>query len=342
MAERTLKEQIVRRGSLVAGLLLLTIGIGTAGFSLIDRYPVFDAFYMTLITITTVGYAEVHPLSQPGRYFNSFLILFGVSVMFFSVGAITQTVIELELQDVFGKRRRKRMIDKLENHFIICGYGRVGRHASYELLRAGAAFVVIDMRDERVTRAMNEGMTAFHGDSTRDETLRAAGIMRARGLVSALATDADNLFVILSAKTLNPKLMVVTRAAEEEAEEKLRRAGADTVFAPYTITGHRLAQALLRPHVAKFLDFATQDMGLDVEIEQVQVKPGTEFASKTLREMQLRRDLGVIVLAIRKPGGEMLFNPPADLEIAPGAFLIAMGQSPQLRKLEDLLTNQTR
>jgi voltage-gated potassium channel len=339
MAERTLKQQIVRRGSLVAGLLLLTIAIGTAGFVLIDGYPLFDAFYMTLITITTVGYQEVHPLSQTGRYFNSFLILFGVSVMFFSVGAITQTAIELELHDVFGKRRRKRMIDKLDSHFIICGYGRVGRHAAHELSRAGAAFVVIDINEERVTRAMQAGMMSFNADSTRDETLRAAGIKRAKGLVSALATDADNLFVILSAKTLNPKLRIVTRALEEEAEEKLRRAGADTVFAPYSITGHRLAQALLRPHVARFLDFATRDMGLDVEIEQVQVKPGTEFASKTLREMQLRRDLGVIVLAIRKPGGEMLFNPAPDLEIAPGAFLIAMGQSPQLRKLEDLLTN---
>jgi voltage-gated potassium channel len=342
MAERSLNEQIARRVSLVAGLLLLTIAIGTTGFVLIDHYPLFDAFYMTLITITTVGYEEVHPLTQAGRYFNSFLILFGVSVMFFSVGAITQTVIELEFQDVFGKRRRKRMIDKLQNHFIICGYGRVGRHASYELLRSGAPFVIIDMNEERVTRAMQEGMMAFNADSTRDETLRAAGVMRAKGLVSALASDADNLFVILSAKTLNPKLTVVTRAAEEEAEEKLRRAGADTVFAPYTITGHRLAQSLLRPHVSKFLDFATQDMGLDVEIEQVQVKPGTEFASKTLREMQLRRELGVIVLAIRKPGGEMLFNPPADLEIAPGAFLIAMGQSPQLRKLEELLTKASK
>jgi voltage-gated potassium channel len=292
---------------------------------------------MTLITISTVGYQEVHPLSQAGRIFNSFLILFGVSVMFFSVGAITQTVIEWEIADPFGKRRNKRMIDKMQDHYIVCGYGRVGRSAASELLRAGAALVVIDVNEERVERAMHEGFVAFHADSTHDATLREAGIGRAKGLVSALSTDADNLFVILSAKSLNPRLKVVTRAAEDEAEEKLRRAGADTVFAAYTITGHRLAQALLRPHVSSFLDFATQGIGLDVAIEQIQVSPGTEFVLRTLRDMQLRRELGIIVLAIRKPGGRMVFNPEADTPIDAGDILIAMGEPPNLQELERLV-----
>ncbi|WP_180540862.1 potassium channel family protein [Nevskia soli] len=337
-----MRDRIARRITLIAILLAFTIAMGTAGFVWIERYPVFDAFYMTLITISTVGYGEVHPLSQAGRYFNSFLILFGVSVMFFSVGAITQIVIELELQDPFGKRRSKRMIDQLEKHVIICGFGRVGRSVAHELQSAGAPFVVIDRNEERVERAMAAGIIAFAADATRDEALRAAGVSRAIGLVSALATDADNLFVILSAKSLNPKLNVVTRAAEEEAEEKLRRAGADTVFAPYTITGHRLAQSILRPHVSRFLDFTTQTMGLDVAIEQIQVSAGTEFASKTLREMQLRRELGIIVLAIRKPGGQMIFNPPADMEMSPGDFLIAMGEVPNLQRLERLLLGEER
>jgi voltage-gated potassium channel len=337
-----MRNRIARRITLIAILLAFTIAMGTAGFVWIERYPVFDAFYMTLITISTVGYGEVHPLSQAGRYFNSFLILFGVSVMFFSVGAITQIVIELELQDPFGKRRSKRMIDQLDKHVIICGFGRVGRSVAHELQSAGAPFVVIDRNEERVERAMAAGIIAFAADATRDEALRAAGVSRAIGLVSALATDADNLFVILSAKSLNPKLNVVTRAAEEEAEEKLRRAGADTVFAPYTITGHRLAQSILRPHVSRFLDFTTQTMGLDVAIEQIQVSAGTEFASKTLREMQLRRELGIIVLAIRKPGGQMIFNPPADMEMSPGDFLIAMGEVPNLQRLERLLLGEGR
>jgi voltage-gated potassium channel len=337
-----MRNRIARRVTLIAILLAFTIAMGTAGFFWIEHYPVFDAFYMTLITISTVGYGEVHPLSQAGRYFNSFLILFGVSVMFFSVGAITQIVIELELQDPFGKRRSKRMIEQLEKHVIVCGLGRVGRSVAHELQSAGAPFVVIDRNEERVERAMAAGIIAFAADATRDEALRAAGISRAIGLVSALATDADNLFVILSAKSLNPKLNVVTRAAEEEAEEKLRRAGANTVFAPYTITGHRLAQSILRPHVSRFLDFTTQTMGLDVAIEQIQVSAGTEFASKTLREMQLRRELGIIVLAIRKPGGQMVFNPPADMEMSPGDFLIAMGEVPNLQRLERLLLGEER
>ncbi|MDQ6665221.1 MAG: potassium channel protein, partial [Acidobacteriota bacterium] len=285
-----------------------------------------------------VGYQEVHPLSRAGRIFNSVLILFGVSAMFFAVGAVTQTIIELELQDHFGKRRIKRRIGKMENHVIVCGFGRVGRNASDELRSEGVPFLVIERNEERVDRAMQSGMLAVLADSTRDETLREAGVTRARGLIAALATDADNLFVLLSAKALNPKLTVVTRAAEEDAEQKLRRAGADTVFAPYSIAGHRLAQALIRPHVATFLDFTTNNMGLAVAIEQVQVAPKSEFVSKTLREMQIRRELGVIVLAVRTSDGSMNFNPPAETEIRAGDFLIVMGEQPSLRNLELLLT----
>lgn len=333
-----MSRRIVRRIVLVAALILLTLIGGTAGFCLIERYPPFDAFYMTLITITTVGYQEVHPLSRAGRIFNSFLILFGVSAMFFAVGAVTQTIIELELQDHFGKRRIRRMIGKMENHVIVCGFGRVGRNASDELRKEGVPFLVVERNEERVDRAIQSGMLAVLADSTRDETLREAGVARARGLIAALATDADNLFVLLSAKALNPRLTVVTRAAEEDAEQKLRRAGADTVFAPYSIAGHRLAQALIRPHVATFLDFTTNNMGLDVAIEQVRVAPATEFVSKTLREMQIRRELGVIVLAVRTSDGRMNFNPPAETEIRAGDFLIVMGEQPSLRNLELLLT----
>lgn len=331
-------RRLTRRFVVVAALIVFTLLSGTAGFRLIEGYPLFDAFYMTLITITTVGYQEVHALSRAGRVFNSFLILFGVSAMFFAVGAITQTIIELELRDRFGRRRTRRMINKMENHYIICGFGRVGRSAAAELQRAGVPFVVMDRSEERVERAMTAGLTAVLADSTHDASLREVAIERARGLIAALATDADNLFVILSAKTLNPKLTVVTRAAEEEAEGKLRLAGADTVFAPYSIAGHRLAQALLRPHVAQFLDFATKDMGLNVAIEQVRVAPDSEFVSKTLRDMQIRRELGVIVLAITKSDGRMLFNPPAETQICAGDFLIAMGEQPDLQRLEDRLT----
>jgi voltage-gated potassium channel len=331
-------RRIVRRIVLILALMVFTLIFGTVGFTLIDNYPPFDAFYMTLITVTTVGYQEIHPLSQAGRIFNSFLIMFGVSAMLFAVGAMTQTIIELELQDRFGKRRRKRAIMHMKDHYIVCGFGRVGRNAAFELQRAGAPFLVIDRSDQRVARAAQAGMLAMQADATRDESLREAGVERARGFIAALATDADNVFVILSAKSLNPRLTVVTRASEEDAEEKLRRAGADTVFSPYSIAGHRLAQALVRPHVVQLLDFATQAVGLDVSMEQMRIGPNPAVDSRKLGDLAAP-DARLIVLAIGKSDGKMIFNPPAEMEVAAGDVLIVMGEQAALRNLERMLTN---
>ena len=331
-------RRIVRRIVLILALMVFTLIFGTVGFTLIDNYPPFDAFYMTLITVTTVGYQEIHPLSQAGRIFNSFLIMFGVSAMLFAVGAMTQTIIELELQDRFGKRRRKRAIMHMKDHYIVCGFGRVGRNAAFELQRAGAPFLVIDRSDQRVARAAQAGMLALQADATRDESLREAGVERARGFIAALATDADNVFVILSARSLNPRLTVVTRASEEDAEEKLRRAGADTVFSPYSIAGHRLAQALVRPHVVQLLDFATQAVGLDVSMEQMRIGPNPAVDSRKLGDLAAP-DARLIVLAIGKSDGKMIFNPPAEMEVAGGDVLIVMGEQAALRNLERMLTN---
>ena len=331
-------DDLPRRLALIALAMAVTLAGGTAGFVLIEHYPLFDAFYMTLTTVTTVGYGEIRTLSFAGRVFNSFLILFGVVIMLLAIGAMTQTVIELELNQFFGKRRIKNMIDKLEGHFILCGYGRVGRGAAEELSRAGAKFVVVDRDDVRVEHAIKAGFLAVLADASRDETLRDVGIDRAKGLIATLASDADNLFLILSAKSLNPKLFLSARVAEEEAEQKLRRAGADFVFAPYNSTGHRMAQALLKPHVQQFLDFTTQSVGLDAGIEQVRVAERSTFTGQSLADMQMRRELGVIVLAIRKVSGEMQFNPPAEAKIAAGDHLIVMGRPEGLRRLEQLLT----
>jgi voltage-gated potassium channel len=331
-------EHIRKRLAFIAAAIAVTLLIGTVGFVAIEDYPPFDAFYMTLYTISTVGYAELHPLSHAGRVFNSFLIFFGVATMFFAIGAVTQTAIELELNQFFGKRRTKNMIDKLRDHFIVCGFGRVGRGAAEELLRAEVPFVIVDNTEERVTLALKRGMLAVLADATRDETLRDVGITRAKGLIATLASDADNLFVILSAKSLNAGLQLSARVAEEETEQKMRRAGANWVFAPYNITGHRMAQAMLRPHVAQFLDFATKDTELNVVIEQVRVAETSEFAGRSLAQLQVRRDLGVIVLAIRRQDGTMNFNPPADALIGRGDHLIAMGEQENLRRLERLLT----
>ncbi len=331
-------DRLKRRFLYIALAIVLALGSGTAGFVLIEGYPPFDAFYMTLTTMTTVGYREIHELSRAGRIFNSALIICGVTVMFFAIGAMTQAVLEMELPELFGRRRVKRMIEKLENHYILCGFGRVGRAAAWELQRGGVPFLVIDRNPERIERAVRAGMLALNGDSTRDQTLEEAGVARARGLIAALATDADNVFVILSAKNMNPRLLVAARAGEEEAEEKLRRAGADVVFAPYSNAGHQLALSLLRPHVVQFLDVATRSIGLEAGIEQVRVTAGSELASRSLKQLQVRRELGVIVLAIRKAAGQMQFNPPAEAVIEADDYLIVMGEQDNLRRLERLLT----
>jgi voltage-gated potassium channel len=330
---------LTRRLLIILLAIVTTLTIGTIGFTIIEGWPVFDAFYMTLTTMTTVGYMEVHELHKAGRIFNSFLIAFGVSTIFIAIGAMTQTIIELEFGDALAKRRNKRMIDRLKDHFIVCGFGRVGRGAAAELKHAGVPFLVVDISPERVERAMLAGMLAVVADSTRDETLHQVGIERARGLVAALATDADNLFVLLSAKGLNPNIYVAARAAEEGAEEKMRRAGADSVFAPYAITGHRLAQSLLRPHVVQFLDFTTKDIGMDIAIEQVRVAETSTVVGKTIKDMQLGRDFGVIVMAIRKSDGKMIFNPTADTAVLTGDHLIVMGKQEKLHTLESLIAN---
>jgi voltage-gated potassium channel len=322
---------------LSAAVLLIVVG-GTLGLMWIDHYSAFDAFYMTLITITTVGYQEIRPLSFHGRIFNSFLIIFGVTIMLLAVGGMTQVIIELELTQYFGKRRTNKMIDKLKEHIIVCGFGRVGRGAAHELQRAGVPFLIVDKNEDRVEWAMREGMLGVLADATDDETLKQAGVLRAKGLIATLQSDADNLFMILSAKALKPTLQVSARVASEQSEKKMRLAGADHVFAPYDITGNRMAQVMLKPHVFEFIDFTTKKMGgLDVGIEQFSVPVSSGYASKSLIEAQLRRGLGVIVLAIRKSGGEMQFNPPAEAAIEAGDFLIVMGESANLRRLERLL-----
>jgi voltage-gated potassium channel len=326
-----------RRITMIAVGLATVLLIGTVGFAVIEGFPWFDALYMSVTTITTVGYMEIHPLHMAGRIFNTFLILIGVSTLFFAVGVMTQTIIELELTGYFPKRRMKRMIEKLKDHYIVCGFGRVGRAAAAELRRAGAPFIILDRSETKVERAMQEGMIAALGDSTFDNNLRDVGIARARGLVAALATDADNLFLVLSAKSLNPQLHVASRVIEDEAEQKFRRAGADAVFMPYIMAGSRLAQSILRPHVVEFLEVATAESELKVSIEQVKVGGHSEFVDRSIRQMQLRKQVGVIVLAVRRADGQMLFNPDPDTLIQPGDFLIAMGNEEQLRNLTTLV-----
>src|SRR5262245_930170 len=306
------------------------------GYSLVEGWALFDSFYMTMITLTTVGYGEVHPLSFRGRVFTSFLMLTGVTTVFASIAVMGDMLLRMEMTDYFGRKRRDRMLKDISGHYIVCGAGRVGRAVIHELLRSQATVVLIDNNVERAKWATDKSVITMVGDATKDEILKQARVSTAKGLVAAIASDAENVYVTLSAKVLNPQLVIAARASDEQAEEKLRRAGATTVFTPYSFIGHRLAQSMLRPHVATFLDVASafRQSDLDLEIEQFQIEPSSFLVSRTLEELRLGSKYGVIVLAIQRQSGQMQFNPAADLRIEAGDVLIAMGERAKLKRLE--------
>lgn len=317
----------------IALLLLLVVAIGTAGFHFIESWSWFDGFYMVVTTLTTIGYQEVHPLSHAGRVFNIFIILCGVSLLALAVGALSQALLEFELQSFFGRRRMEREIDRLDNHYIICGMGRVGRSVARELARKPVPFVILENTEAKRERFAAENWLVIAGDATQDQTLRQAQIAHARGLIAATTTDATNLYIVLTARTLNPHLKIIARASEDTAEKHLLTAGADSVVSPYSFAGQRIAQSLLRPHVVSFLDTATTHLGMDLEIGEIQITGRSVFAGKTIESSKIRQERGVIVLAIKRREG-MKFNPAPDERIEADDCLIAMGEPAQLRQLE--------
>ncbi len=315
--------------------LLVVVLVGTAGFHFIEGWPWFDGLYMVITTLTTIGYQEVHPLSHAGRVFNVFIIVAGVSLVLVTIGALTQALLEFELQSFFGRRRMEREIGRLSDHYIICGAGRVGRSAARELARKPVPFLIIEQNESKAQRYAGEKWLMMIGDATQEQTLRDAQIDRARGLVAATTTDATNLYIVLTARALNARLRIVARASEEDAEKHLLTAGADSVVSPYAFAGQRIAQSFLRPHVVSFLDTATTHLGVDLEIGEVYVSPTSRFAGRTIEASRIRQDRGVIILAIKREQG-MRFNLSAEDRIEPGDFLIAMGEPSQLRQLEQL------
>jgi voltage-gated potassium channel len=314
-------------------LLVVVVAAGTLGFHLIEGWTWFDGFYMVVTTLTTIGYQEVHPLSHAGRIFNVFVILAGVSLVLLGVGALSQALLEFELQSFFGRRRMEREIGRLDGHFIICGMGRVGRSVARELSRKPASFVIIENAEGKRQRFTSENWLVIAGDATQEQTLRQAQIDRASGLIAATTTDATNLYIVLTARGLNPRLKIIARASEDAAEKHLLTAGADSVVSPYSFAGQRIAQSLLRPHVVTFLDTATTHLGMDLEIGEIHITPESAFAGKTLETSRIRQERGVIVLAIKR-NDAMRFNPAPDERIESGDCLIAMGEPAQLRELE--------
>ncbi len=314
-------------------LLLLVIIAGTIGYTVIERWPFLDAVYMTIITISTVGYNEIHPLSTTGRVFSSALIVGGVGVMLYSATALVQYVIEGHFPNIFGRHRMKEKIEKLSEHIILCGYGRVGQEVAQVFDNEGAAFVVIDENEAATAKAVENGHLCLQGDATSDDILEQAGIRGAKGLVAALDSDADNIYLTLSAKALRPKLFVVARGSTDESEAKLKRAGADRVILPYSIGGRHMAMLTLRPLVVDFIDTTMHSRGRELILENVRVTPESPLADVTVKE-GLGRCGATAILAVRKKSGRLIPNPPDDTPLEIDDELVIIGTREQLRVVE--------
>src|SRR5262249_48586390 len=269
------------------------MALGTAGYVLIERWSVWDAFYMTVITITTVGYEEVHPLSEAGRAFTVVIILSGVGTFFYTFTLFMSVLSEGKWAERREHKRLERMLDELRDHFIICGYGRMGEIIAREFARHGVPFVVIERNPDRMHQAMEHGFVAVEADASSEDVLHRVHIDRARGLVAAVSTDAENVYAVLSARLLRPDLFIVGRAETDDARIKLKRAGADRVISPYQLGGVQLAQTALRPAVVDFVQLATSSDNMDLNLEQVHIGAGSSLAGSNLLESGVRQRYGV-------------------------------------------------
>ena len=317
-------------------VITAVVTYGTVGYMIIEGWNFIDSLFMTVITLTTVGYSEIHEMDRAGRVFSIVLILSGVGAMFYALSVGAKILLEGEIRDILGRKRLNKKIENLRNHYIICGYGRMGSIICKELMQSKSPFVVIEASSELLA-TLDADILALQGDATQDSILKQAGIDKAKGLISVLSSDAKNLYVVLSARGLNPDLRIVARASEEGAEQKLIRAGADSVVSPYYIGGLRIAHTLIKPAVVDFIEFATRSENLELQMEEVKVKDDSHFLDHSLDECGIRKDLGVIIVAIKRDSGNMEFNPTSTCIIRQGDTLVVMGETRQLQELQKLI-----
>lgn len=324
-----------RRILLAVAAVLVAIAFGAVGFYLIEGWSILDSLYVSVQTVTTVGYGDLTPATRNGRIFSTVFMLAGVGVVLYALTATVQAIVQSELVATFGQRRLSRRMSKLRDHFIICGAGRVGSHLVRGLLGGAETFIVIERDPQRVAELIELGVVVLVRDATLEESLREAGVEHARGLAACLPNDADNVYVVLTARDLNPKLHIVARAAEEQAEPKLIRAGANRVVAPTIIGGHRMAVALTKPAVDDFIGSITANK-LELAFEQLEVDAGSSLIGKKLSETNIRSELDIVVVSIRRSDGKILFNPSGEATIQNGDILIAIGHAESLMKLAAL------
>lgn len=329
--EREVRSRQLRRA---VALLALVTAFGTAGYMVVEGWNVLDAFYMTVISITTAGYEEVHQLSRAGQIFTSVLLIGGVGTAFYAFTLIAAEIIQARLSPRAEERRRNHMIEELKDHFIVCGGGRIGLIVAEEFQRQHVPFVVVDRDPEAVHETLVRGYLAVQADASREEMLLKLHIDRARGLIAALGSDAENVYTILSARGLRPDLLVIARADSEDAGRKLLKAGATRVISPYQIGATQIAQTALRPAVVDFVQLATSSENLELAMEQVSISRTSLLVDRTIVEANLRQRFGVIVVGIRRSNGRMEFNPAPDAMMCAGDQLVVLGPPEQLKGLE--------
>ncbi len=319
---------------LIVGILAAVVVAGSAGYMLVEGWNFLDALYMTVITITTVGYREVYPLSDTGRIFTMALIAVGVATLFMAIAAVGERAVRSEFLKLFTGARMQEKIDRLTGHFLVCGFGRVGQQVAAELAKHSVPFVVVDRNPDVLALCKERGYLYTEGDASRDEVLHKAGIQRARGLLACADSDEANVYVILSARELNPKLYIVARANYYESEPKLRRAGADRVVSPYAIGGRRMAMMAIKPLVVDALDTAMYAGPLAMALEELQVTTDSLLANRTVEEARRMYAKGLIILAVEKAGKGLIVHPSGDTCIEPGDRLVVLGTPEQLEEVE--------
>lgn len=316
-----------RRAKLWASLaiVLMILAGGTVGYRVIEGWPWRDCLYMTTITITTVGFNEVHDLSPGGESFTILLILFGVGTMAFALTAVVETVFQRQLRFFTERQGMHNEIDRLNRHILLCGYGRTARLIARELRRTNHAFVVVDQQSEALAEAVEDGLLSVQGNATDEEVLEKAGIERAEALVAALGSDADNLLLTITARGMNPKINIIARSREESREHKFLRAGANRVVSPFAIGAGHIVQLLTQPAVVDFIDLVSRNDSLQLEVRRIEVASDSPFAGKTLAEGHIRQATGCMVLAIERKGGKPVFDPRPETRLEAGDVLIAVG-----------------
>jgi voltage-gated potassium channel len=327
----------IARGLTMLGLVLV---VGTAGYMFIERWDLSDALYMTVITITTVGFREVNTVSGSGRIFTLILIFMGMGIFAYTLGMVAQVMVEFQVRSILGRKKLGLRIKSIKNHYIICGYGRIGRIISQELKTNRIPLLVIDSNPDAKQVLEQSEIPYIIDDATSEDVLLEAGIERAKGLVSVVLSDADNLFITMSARGLNPDLFILARADEEHTHKKLLRAGANRVVLPYLIGGQKMAHTITKPAVTDFLELSVYDKDIELEMGELLVEEQSRLKGVALVDSGIRQELNIIIVGIRKKNGEMAFNPSSETRIEPGDTLIALGEGHDLQKLSAILSGK--